>query len=141
MRSGITTFAAAVVVVLAQPAAAHHSCSAEFDSSKLVTLAGEVVMMEWVNPHSWLRIDVKKHDGFVDRWKDRGRLAIRPDAPGMEPELAACAERAEIAGVSRRDRWGQRIQVCSALCGSLRETTAISACSANAGIPSAIRRR
>ena len=55
--------AAALFLTLALPAAAHHSFSAEFDSTKQVTLDGQVVMMEWVNPHSWLHIDVKKADG------------------------------------------------------------------------------
>jgi hypothetical protein len=41
------------------PAWGHHSFAAEFDSEAPVTLDGEVVMMEWVNPHSWLHIDVK----------------------------------------------------------------------------------
>ena len=66
--------AAATVLLLAvvRPLAAHHSFSAEFDATKQVTLEGEVVMMEWVNPHSWLHIDVKKPDGSVDRWKIEG---------------------------------------------------------------------
>jgi hypothetical protein len=46
--------------------------SAEFDSTRQVTLEGAVVMMEWVNPHSWLHIDVKKPDGSVERWKIEG---------------------------------------------------------------------
>jgi hypothetical protein len=29
-------------------------------------------MMEWVNPHSWLHIDVRKPDGSVERWKIEG---------------------------------------------------------------------
>jgi Family of unknown function (DUF6152) len=53
-------------------APAHHSFSAEFDGSKTVTLEGKVVMMEWVNPHSWLHIDVTKPDGTVERWKVEG---------------------------------------------------------------------
>ena len=36
----------AILVTLVLPAAAHHSFSAEFDATKQVTLAGEVVMME-----------------------------------------------------------------------------------------------
>jgi hypothetical protein len=73
MRGTRTTFAAAgLVMSLALPVSAHHSFSAEFDATKQITLAGEVVMMEWVNPHSWLHIDVTKPDGSVERWKIEG---------------------------------------------------------------------
>ena len=74
LQTTLTALAAAAVLVTAvvMPVAAHHSFSAEFDSNKSVTLDGEVVMMEWVNPHSWLHIDVKKPDGTVERWKIEG---------------------------------------------------------------------
>src|SRR4029450_7497172 len=74
MKSRRRQIAAAAVLLLAvvRPPPAHHSFSAEFDATKSVTLEGEVVMMEWVNPHSWLHIDVKKPDGSVERWKVEG---------------------------------------------------------------------
>jgi hypothetical protein len=51
---------------------AHHSFSAEFDAKKPVTLTGTVARMEWINPHSWIHIDVKKDDGTVERWMVEG---------------------------------------------------------------------
>jgi hypothetical protein len=61
-----------MLMAAAFPVAAHHSFSAEFDATKQVTLDGTVVQMEWVNPHSWLTIDVPKADGTVERWRIEG---------------------------------------------------------------------
>src|SRR6266850_4480606 len=63
---------AGLLLAAALTVSAHHSFSAEFDQNKQVTLEGQVVMMEWVNPHSWLHIDVTKADGTVERWKIEG---------------------------------------------------------------------
>ena len=63
---------AGMLMAAALPLAAHHSFSAEFDATKQVTLEGKVVQMEWVNPHSWLTIDVPKPDGTVERWRIEG---------------------------------------------------------------------
>lgn len=51
---------------------AHHAFSAEFDADKPVKLRGTVTRMEWVNPHSWIHIDVKKPDGTVEEWMVEG---------------------------------------------------------------------
>jgi len=63
---------AGMLMAAALPVTAHHSFSAEFDATKQVTLEGTVVQMEWVNPHSWLTIDVPKADGTVERWHIEG---------------------------------------------------------------------
>ena len=56
------------LVLTAAPLWAHHSFAAEFDAVKPVTMKGTVTKMEWVNPHVWLHMDVKKPDGKVESW-------------------------------------------------------------------------
>jgi hypothetical protein len=66
--------AAAATVLMAAGAAlsAHHSFAAEFDSEKPIQLRGTVVRVEWINPHTWIHIDVKEPDGKVARWMIEG---------------------------------------------------------------------
>ena len=49
-------------------AAAHHAFAAEFDADAPIELTGTVVRMEWVNPHTWIHIDVAQPDGSAERW-------------------------------------------------------------------------
>jgi len=74
MRSKLlkVVVSAGMLMAAGLPVAAHHSFSAEFDSTKAVKLEGTVVKLEWVNPHSWLDIDVTKADGTVEHWRIEG---------------------------------------------------------------------
>jgi len=81
------------LLLTATPAPAHHAFGSEFDVGKPISLRGVVSVMEWVNPHSWIHIDVKGADGAVVNWMIEGgspnsllRLGFTKNSlvPGME---------------------------------------------------------
>jgi Family of unknown function (DUF6152) len=69
-RLGLLT--SALLLVTAAALSAHHSFAAEFDANQPVQLRGTVVRVEWINPHTWIHLDVKKSDGSVERWMIEG---------------------------------------------------------------------
>ena len=86
--------AGGVLVILglffAGPVLAHHSVQAQFDIHKTFTVSGTVSKVEWINPHSYLTINVKDADGKSQKW------AFELGGPGA----------LRRAGMSREDRGG-----------------------------------
>jgi hypothetical protein len=68
----IRTAAAAALIAPAVPLVAHHAFAAEFDANQPITLRGTVTRVEWINPHTWIHIDVKEADGKVVEWMIEG---------------------------------------------------------------------
>lgn len=56
----------------ALPLSGHHAFAAEFDETKPLKLTGKVTKMEWINPHSWIHINVKNADGSSTDWMVEG---------------------------------------------------------------------
>jgi hypothetical protein len=77
-------------LVLAGPLWAHHSIQAQFDITKHVTVSGSIAKVEFINPHSYLTVNVKDADGKIIKWAF---------------EMAAAAQ-LRARGMSRADRGG-----------------------------------
>jgi hypothetical protein len=72
MRKVLSVVAGALLAAAALPVLAHHSFAAEFDANRPVKLEGTVTKMEWINPHSWIHIDVTTPSGEVQKWMVEG---------------------------------------------------------------------
>jgi hypothetical protein len=72
MRPSVSLAVFTALVAGTLRVAAHHAFAAEFDATKPIKLKGTVVKMEWINPHTWLHIDVKQPNGKTERWMIEG---------------------------------------------------------------------
>ncbi len=75
------------------PLNAHHAFGAEFDRNAPIRLQGKIVKLEWVNPHTWIHIEIIAEDGSTEVWMVEGgtpnvllRRGLRRDCltPGTE---------------------------------------------------------
>ena len=68
----------------------HHSVPSQFDVHKTITVTGTVAKVEWINPYSYITINVKDPDGKTKK------RAVEFTGPGG----------LRRAGMSRADRGG-----------------------------------
>jgi hypothetical protein len=60
------------IAIAAVPVSGHHAFAAEFDANNPIKMSGTVTRMEWINPHTWIHIDVTQPDGSVEPWMIEG---------------------------------------------------------------------
>ena len=68
----LSLVAGAALAVQGSAALAHHSFAAEFDANKPVKLEGVVTKMDWINPHSWIHLEVTDAKGAKQEWMIEG---------------------------------------------------------------------
>jgi len=69
--SSIAAAAAGIALAIAAsavPITAHHSFAAEYDSSKSIKVTGEVVRLEWTNPHARVVVEGPDENGVKKQW-------------------------------------------------------------------------
>ena len=82
---------------------AHHAFSAEFDANKPVHLEGTVDRVEWINPHTWIHVDVDQEDGTTERWMIDGGNPHNLFRRGFSKEIITPGLEIVVDGYASKD--------------------------------------
>ena len=83
----IASIGIAAFSLTALSVSAHHSFAGEFDSTKKAQLVGTVSQVEWINPHTYIHIDVKDAHGAVATWRLESLPTAMMRKAGLTKEL------------------------------------------------------
>jgi len=55
--------------LLAPAALAHHSVAGQYDPEQRIELSGVIRKVDWINPHTYLHLEVTNGDGSTTSWR------------------------------------------------------------------------
>ena len=82
---------------------AHHSFASEFDANQPVSLKGTVTKVEFINPHSWIHIDVTNADGTKAAWEVEGGTPNTLFRKGINDSTLPIGTAIAVDGYKARD--------------------------------------
>lgn len=83
---------------------AHHAFTAEFDPQAPVELRGTVTRVEFINPHTWMHIEVMAEDGSATAWMIEGGTPNTLLRRGLTPAALPVGTEVIVKGYQSRDR-------------------------------------
>ena len=104
LRALLGAFALAVVsLVIAVPAAAHHSAAVAYDVDKTISVKGVISEVKWVNPHTWIFVDAKDEAGKAVKWGFEGKVPNQLIRLGITPSVLKPGIEVTVTGHPARD--------------------------------------
>jgi hypothetical protein len=81
----------------------HHSFDAEYDGTRPVSVDGTVTKVEWINPHSYINIDVTGKDGKVTNYAVEAGPVGMLRRWGVAKDLLHPGDKIHINGYASKD--------------------------------------
>lgn len=82
---------------------AHHSFASEFDANQPLSLKGTVTKVEFINPHSWIHIEVTNADGSKSAWEVEGGTPNTLFRKGINDNTLPAGTEVAVDGYRARD--------------------------------------
>ena len=103
MRMRLVAIVLCVGISVTVPLLSHHAFSSEFDANKPVKLKGTVSRIEWINPHTWIHVDVKETDGKITKWMIEGGSPNALIRRGVTAQLLKVGMEVMVDGYQAKD--------------------------------------
>ena len=101
-------FAALIAISLGlfaavRPGLTHHRFAVEYDAGKLITLKGEVIKIDWKNPHAYLYIEGRDAKGKIVNWALEGAPASKNMRAGWKKDTLKKGDMITVTAHPARD--------------------------------------
>ena len=103
MRMRLVAIVLCLGISVTVPLLSHHAFSSEFDANKPVKLKGTVSRIEWINPHTWIHVDVKETDGKITKWMVEGGSPNALIRRGVTSQLLKVGMEVMVDGYQAKD--------------------------------------
>ena len=102
-----------VAALLAAPAVAHHSVSAEFDTTKPIKFTGTIKKVDWTNPHIYTHVEAKDETGKLVVYRVEGGPPNSLFRQGWRKDTLKVGETVTVAGVRAKNTESMNVGVAS----------------------------